>query len=122
MQNTFSVNENINLIFEKLESFLKTKTVVGEPLTVGDTTIIPFINLSFGLGSGGGNGGDEKCGNGSGGGGGAGAKVSPTAILVIRGDQVELLPIKKTGGLDKLLDMVPDIVDKIKDKKCCEEK
>jgi len=120
MLNNFSVNENVNTLFEKLENFLKTKTVVGEPLKVGETTIIPFISVSFGLGSGGGDGADERGSKGVGGGAGVGAKVTPTAILVIQGDKVELLPIKKSGGLDKLLDMVPEIVDKVKDSKCCE--
>jgi uncharacterized spore protein YtfJ len=107
----------MNTIFDKLESFLKTKTVVGEPIKIGDTTLVPFINLSFGLGLGGGFGTDQKGNNGDGGGGGTGARISPTAVLVIQGDKVELLPIKKCGGLDKLLDLVPGVVDKINEKK-----
>jgi uncharacterized spore protein YtfJ len=107
----------MNAIFDKLENFLKTKTVVGEPMKIGETTIVPFINISFGLGVGGGNGTDEKGNNGDGGGSGIGAKVAPTAVLVIKGDKVELLPIRKSGGLDKLLDMVPGIIDKVNEKK-----
>ncbi len=113
----FDFKENIGAIFDKLENFLKTKTVVGEPLKIGETTIVPFINLTFGLGTGGGNGTDEKGSGGTGGGGGTGAKIAPTAVLVIQGDRVELLPIKKSGGLDKLLDLVPGIVEKINEKK-----
>lgn len=117
MANSFNFNENMNMIFEKLENFLKTKTVVGEPVKIGDTTLVPFINLSFGVGLGGGAGTDEKGSSGDGGGGGTGAKITPTAVLVIQGDKVELLPIKKSGGLDRLLDMVPDIMEKINEKK-----
>jgi len=113
----FDFKENVEVIFNKLENFLKTKTVVGEPITIGGTTIVPFINLSFGMGIGGGNGTDEKNGGSVGGGGGTGARIAPTAVLVIRNDKVELLPIKKTGGLDKLVDMVPGIIDKINEKK-----
>ncbi len=113
----FDFKENVGVIFDKLENFLKTKTVVGEPMTIGDTTIVPFINLSFGLGTGGGNGTDDKGNGGVGVGGGTGAKIAPTAVLVIKGDKVELLPIKKSGGLDKLLDMVPGIIEKISEKK-----
>ncbi|RCX16572.1 putative spore protein YtfJ [Anaerobacterium chartisolvens] len=120
MASTFSVSENINIIFEKIENFLKTKTVVGEPMKIGETTIVPFINVSFGMGSGGGDGIDEKGVGGGGGGAGMGARVSPTAVLIIQGDRTELIPIKKSGGLEKLLEMVPDIVEKINDKKCCE--
>ncbi|EPR13939.1 GerW family sporulation protein [Ruminiclostridium papyrosolvens] len=114
MANNFNFSESMSVIFDKLENFLKTKTVVGEPIKIGDVTLVPFINMSFGLGIGGGTGNDEK---GMGGEGGTGAKISPTAVLVISGDKVELLPIKKSGGLDKLLDMVPGIVEKIQDKR-----
>jgi uncharacterized spore protein YtfJ len=117
MENNFNFNENISTIFDKLENFLKTETVVGEPIQIGDTTLVPFINVSFGLGTGGGIGNDHKGNNGDGSGGGAGARMSPTAVLVIKGDKVEMLPVKKSGGLDKLLEMVPGIVDKVNEKK-----
>lgn len=113
----FDFKENIGVIFDKLENFLKTKTVVGEPMQIGDTTIVPFINLTFGLGTGGGTGKDEKGNGGVGGGGGTGAKIAPTAVLVIQGSKVELFPIKKSGGLDKLVEMVPGIIEKISEKK-----
>lgn len=121
MSDSFNISENISVIFEKLESFLKTKTVVGEPLTIGATTIIPFIDISFGLGTGGGGGTDEKNGKGTGGGAGSGAKISPTAILVIQGEKIELLPFKKAGSLERLIDMVPEIMEKVKDHKCCDK-
>ena len=122
MPDSFNISENINNIFDKLESFLKTKTVVGEAMQIGDVTIVPFIDISFGLGTGGGSGVEEKGNQGTGGGAGSGGKISPTAVLVIKGDKVELLPIKKSGGLDKLIDMVPDIVAKANEhhNKCCE--
>ena len=123
MSDNFNISDNINNIFDKLESFLKTKTVVGEPIQLGDVTIVPFIDISFGLGTGGGSGIEEKGNKGSGGGAGSGGRISPTAILVIKGDKIELLPIKKTGGLDRLIDMVPDIVAKANEhhnNKCCE--
>ncbi len=113
----FNCNESMNAIFEKLENFLKTKTVVGEPMQIGDTTIVPFISLCFGVGVGGGSGTDSQGNGGDGGGSGTGAKISPTAVLVIKGEKVELLPIKKSGGLDKLIDMVPGIIEKVTEKK-----
>lgn len=113
----FDFKESVETIFDKLENFLKTKTVVGDPLKIGETTIVPFINLSFGLGTGGGNGTDERGNGGVGGGGGTGARISPTAVLVIQGERVELLPIRKSGGLDKLVEMVPGIIEKIQEKK-----
>lgn len=120
MSDNFNINENINNIFDKLESFLKTKTVVGEPMQVGGVTLVPFIDISFGLGTGGGNGTEEKGNTGAGGAAGSGGKISATAVLVIKDGQVEMLPIKKSGGLDRLIEMVPGIVDKVKEQKCSE--
>lgn len=122
MSDSFSIGENINNLFEKLESFIKTKTVVGEPMQIGEVTIVPFIDISFGVGTGGGSGTEEKGNQGTGGGAGSGGKVSPTAVLVIKGDQVELMPIKKSGSLEKLIEMVPGIIEKAKDHdhKCCQ--
>ncbi len=117
-----NLDQNVSLLFERLENFLKSKTVVGESIKIGDTTIIPFITVSFGLGAGGGDGKDQKGANGFGGGSGIGARVAPTAVLVIKGDDIQVLPIKRNGGLDKLIEMVPDIVDKIKCDKADEKK
>lgn len=120
---SFNFSENVSVLFERLENLLKSKTVVGEAIQIGETTLIPVITLSFGLGTGGGDGTDPKGSTGMGGGGGIGAKASPTAVIVIKGDRVEILPIKNQGGLEKLIDMVPEIVNKVKthhkEGECC---
>lgn len=109
----FNVNESISNIFARLEDFIKTKTVVGEPMEIGGVTIVPFVDISFALGTGGGSGAEEKGAQGTGGGAGSGGKVSPTAVLVIKGDKVELLPINKAANLERIVQLVPDIVEKI---------
>ena len=48
-----SVKENINALCEKLGEFISSKTVVGEAVTVGEITLIPLIEVSFGMGAGG---------------------------------------------------------------------
>lgn len=111
------VNGNIDLLFEKLEKFIKSETVIGQPITVGEATLIPIVNVSFGLGSGGGDGKDQTGNGGVGGGAGIGARVFPAAILVVKGDKIDVVPIKKFGGMDKLLDMVPGLMEKINMKK-----
>lgn len=111
--------QNADALFSNLEKFLKTETVVGEPIKVGETTLIPLISVSFGCGTGGGTGNDPKGMGGSGGGLGAGARVSPNAILVInKNEEVSLLPLKNKGSLGNLMDMVPEIVHKIDLGKC----
>ncbi len=105
--------ENTNALFERLENFFTSKTVVGEAIEVGSVTLIPVVDISFGLGTGSGDGIDDEGNKGTGGGGGVGAKATPTAVIVIKNDEVQILPIKQSGGMDKLLEMVPDIVSKV---------
>jgi len=114
MSNDFNISDNINNLFTRLEDFIKTKTVVGEPIQIGEVTLVPFIDISFGLGTGGGTGKEQSQNSG---GAGSGGKISPTAVLVIRGDKVDLMPINKLANLEKLLEMVPGIVDKLKNNK-----
>jgi len=98
----------LDSMYGKLDNFLKTETVVGEPIIVGEVKLIPIITASFGLGGGFG----EESENGGGGGGGLGCKISPDAILVVKDDNVEMLPIKSKNSLEKLFEKVPEIVDK----------
>ncbi len=103
--------ENFNSVMTSLlkgvDSVLSTKTVVGEPINVGDTILVPLVDVSFGLGAGAGT--KEKKNNG---GGGVGGKMSPSAILVIKDGKTRLVNIKQQDGITKILDMVPDLVDK----------
>ena len=109
----FNIKDNVNNIFEKLESFMQTKTVVGDPVQIGEITLVPFIDISFGLGTGGGSGTEEKGAKGDGGGLGSGGKISVSSVLVIKGDHVEMMPIKKSSSID--------IMDKVDLKKKEEE-
>ncbi|URZ03301.1 GerW family sporulation protein [Clostridium felsineum] len=108
-----SVKESLDVLFTKLEKFLRTETVIGEPIKVGETTLIPIVSVMFGCGTGSGTG-DNKGIKGEGGGLGTGARISPNAILVIKNDEVQMLPVKSSGNLSKLIEMVPEIVSKIK--------
>ncbi len=96
----------ISNLFEGMEGFLSTKSVVGEPIYVGDTIIIPLVNVSFGMASGS-FVGDRK----NSGGGGIGGNMSPSAVLVITDGRTRLIDISTNHGLNKLLDLVPDFVN-----------
>jgi uncharacterized spore protein YtfJ len=111
-----SIPENTEALFSNLEKFLKTETVVGEAIILGETTLIPLITVSFGCGTGGGSGNSPKDGEGSGGGLGAGAKITPTAILVIKNGEVTMLPVKGRFNLESLIEMVPEIISKVSSK------
>ena len=97
----------VNSLFSGMDHVLSSKTVVGEPQVIGDTIILPLVDISFGMGAGAFN--KEK---GSSAGGGIGGKMSPSAILVIHNGQTKLVNIKNQDGMTKILDMVPDIVNK----------
>ena len=100
-------NSVMTSLLKGVDSVLSTKTVVGETINVGDTILVPLVDVSFGLGAGAGNQ-DKK----SSGGGGVGGKMSPSAILVIQNGKTKLVNIKQQDGVTKILDMVPDLVDK----------
>ncbi len=101
-------------MYDKLDEFLKTETVVGEPIIVDNIKLIPIITASFGLGGGFGEEGDKNSG---GGGGGLGCKISPDAILVVKDGNVELVPIKKKASLEKLIDKAPELLSKVEEMK-----
>lgn len=104
-------NNSLNTIFEKMDQFVSTKTVVGEPSHIGDVIIVPLIDVAFGLGVGGG-GGNASAESGSGGGGGLGAKITPSAVLVINNGNVQLVNVKNQDSVNKLIDMIPGVLSK----------
>ena len=104
MANENNFKETVNSLFKGMDSFISAKTVVGEAIHVGDTIILPLMDVSFGVGAGAFSG--EKKDNG---GGGMAGKMTPCAVLVIQ------------DGLTKILDMVPDFVDRFTSGKGDEE-
>lgn len=110
------LKENLDTLFDRLEKFFRTETVIGDPINVGEVTLVPIIEVGFGAGAGGGSGKDGKGNDGSGGGTGVGAKIAPTGILVIKGSDVSLISLKDKGSMEKVLEIVPDILEKVKDK------
>ena len=100
-------NEVVNSMRHGMESFLSSKTVVGEPTQAGDTTIIPLVDVTFGVGAGASS--QEKK---NGGAGGMTGKMSPSAVLVIKNGQVRLVNIKNQDTVNKIIDMVPDLIDR----------
>ncbi len=108
-----AMTENVlETMYNKLDKFLKTETVIGEPMELGEIKLIPIVTASFGLG--GGLGEENKdSGKSEGGGGGLGCRISPDAILVIKGDKVELIKLQGKRSLDKLFEMMPELIEKV---------
>ena len=98
---------SVEALLNGMNGFLSSKTVVGEPLTVGDTIIIPLVDVSFGVAAG--SSAEDKK---NGGAGGMGGKITPNAILVISNGHTKLVSVKNQDSITKILDLVPDIVDR----------
>lgn len=114
--NDNSVNNTVESLFKGMENFITTKTVVGDAINLGDTIILPLVDVSFGVGAGASNGGSKNNG-----GGGMGGKMSPSAVLVIKDGLPKLVNIKEQDGLTKILDMVPDFIERFTGKSSGED-
>lgn len=102
----------VESLLKGMDTVLSTKTVVGEATQIGDTIILPLVDVTFGVGAGAGSGEKKNSG-----GGGMGGKMSPSAVLVIRDGYTKLVNVKNQDTMTKILDMVPDLVDKFTSKK-----
>ncbi len=100
-------NTTVESLFKGMDSFITTKTVVGDAIHIGDTIILPLVDVSFGVGAGAFC--QDKKHNAA---GGMGGKIMPSAVLVIQNGNTKLVNIKHQDGVTKVLDMVPDFVNR----------
>lgn len=101
-------------LFEDFKTMISTESVVGEPIYLGDAVIVPFVDVSFGFGSGS-TGPDGRTGGEAGGG-----KLVPTAVLILKGERMELFSIKNaasTTAVDRVLNLVPEVVSHFRKRK-----
>lgn len=101
----------VDALFSGMNGVVSSKTVVGEAIHIGDTIILPLIDVSFGIGAGAFNGDKKEKGA-----GGIGGKMTPSAVLVIQNGKTKLVNIKNQDTMTKILDMIPDVVDKFTNK------
>lgn len=98
----------VETLFNGMDGVLSSKTVVGDAIHIGDTILLPLVDVSFGIGAGAFQGDKkEKAG------GGLGGKMSPSAVLVIKDGNIKLVNVKNQDTVTKILDMVPDVIDKV---------
>ncbi len=103
-------NSTVESLFNGMNTFLTSKTVVGDAVKYQDGTIIvPFVDVTFGVAAGAFS--EDKKNNA---GGGMGGKLSPSSVLVIQDGHVRLVNIKNQDTVTKVIDMVPDLIDKFK--------
>ncbi len=103
-ENKFAVTAES--LFTGMNTFVSTKTVVGEPQRVGDA-IIPLVDVSCGMavGSFAGNTKDNGAG-------GLNTKMSPAAVLIIQNGSTKLVNVRNQDAVGKILDMVPDLINR----------
>lgn len=108
------IKENLDSIFSHLENLFKAKTVIGDPIVIGDVTLVPVVNVTFGIGTGGAEGKDAREQGGGGLGAGTGARLIPAAVIVIKGDQVSMLPISGRSAVESIVEKMPEVLGKLK--------
>lgn len=96
MENENNFKETVSSLFKGMDGFVAAKTVVGDAIHVGDTIILPLVDVSFGVGAGAFVG--EKKNNG---GGGLAGKMTPCAVLVIQNGTTKLINVKNQDGTDQ---------------------
>ncbi|MBA4700022.1 GerW family sporulation protein [Faecalicatena contorta] len=99
--------KTVEALFQGMDHVITSKTVVGDAIHINDTIILPLVDVSFGMGAGYLSGDKKDRGT-----GGLGGKISPSAVLVIKNGTTKLVNIKNQDTITKILDMVPDVVDK----------
>lgn len=97
----------VEALFSGMNGVISSKTVVGDAIHIGDTIILPLVDVSFAVGAGAYN--EDKKDKGA---GGLGGKMTPSAVLVIQNGTTRLVNIKNQDTVTKILDMVPDVVDR----------
>ena len=107
MADNNNFQSTVESLFKGMDSFLTTKTVIGDAIHIGENILLPLADVSFGIAAG---AFAENAKNN--GGGGMGGKMSPSAVLVIQNGTTKLVNVKNQDGLTKILDMVPDFVNK----------
>lgn len=120
MSENHPINGLMSTVLSNIKEMVDVNTIVGSPITTPDgITIIPVSKVSFGFASGGSEFSNPKASvatdsNLFGGGNGAGAAITPVAFLVVSNGFVKLLPIASSSNtVDKLIDSVPDVIDKV---------
>ena len=113
---------------DSIRNMIDVNTIIGEPIeTINNVIIIPVSKVGFGFAAGGSEFKGEAINEYNkkekeeqiqyklpfGGGSGAGVSINPVAFIVIQENNVRLLPIEHCSSIDRLLDYIPDFMDKI---------
>ena len=114
-----NVKNIMDATMENLKGMINADVITGDPIVVGEITLIPVSKVAFGFGAGGSDipvkGGTGAAETPFGGGSGAGVSIKPVGFLVVGADQIKLLPVGSgnSSPVDKLFEFIPQMVDKV---------
>lgn len=114
---------------DSIQDMIDVNTIIGDPIeTSNNVVIIPISKVSFGFAAGGSEFSEETIDEYTkkdkdeeeikyklpfGGGAGAGVSINPVAFIIVQEKNVKLLPVNHSSTIDRLLDYVPDLFEKI---------
>ena len=101
-------NDSLTSLMKGLNGFISDSTVVGNPITVNDTVIVPLMDVHIGVGA----GAYSNKSNGTA--GGMGAKMTPSALLLLQNGSARVIRITNEDSVSKIIDMVPDVIERIR--------
>lgn len=132
MENKHPIEGLMLTAMSSIENMIDVNTIIGDPIeTVNNIVIIPISKVSFGFAAGGSEFNEETIEEYSkkdkedeeikyklpfGGGSGAGVSINPVAFIVVQEGNVKLLPVSHSSTIDRLLDYIPDLFEKIENK------
>lgn len=108
------VNKIMENTLEKMREMVDVSTIIGEPMTTGDTTLIPVSKVTYGFTSGGTDLPSKQSAELFGGGGGGGISITPVAFIVIQNEKVRMMQINNySSSADRAIAMIPELVDQV---------
>ena len=111
-----SIKGIMDITMDKLRAMVDANTIIGDPIVVGDITLIPVSKVSFGVATGGSDFPSKTQSGLFGGGGGAGVTLSPVAVIAINGQNVKMMPVyNEMTSVDKAISMAPEVLEKAKE-------
>jgi sporulation protein YtfJ len=115
MSNGHPIEGLMDVTLEKIKSMVDSNTIIGDPITMADgTMVLPVSKVTFGFASGGSDFPSKTQKELFGGGGGAGVTIAPIAFLVVHEGNVRLLQLSdNSNSVDRAIGMMPDILDKV---------
>ena len=103
-----SFQTSVRELLNGLDGFVSTRSVVGEPIRMGEATLIPLMDVQIGVGAG------SYGGKSSGSAGGLGATIKPSSMLLLQDGKVKLIRITNEETVMKVIDAIPEVLDRVK--------